>query len=59
METSKLRFLTINQNFSMVSFDIFDDFTGRQSLFYPYFSKIFQVRYEVVRRSNRRGMGKW
>jgi len=59
METSKLRFLTVNKIFSMVSFDIFDDFTGRQSLFYPYFRKIFQVRYEVVRRSNRRGMGKW
>jgi hypothetical protein len=36
----KLRFLSVNQNFSMVSFDIFDYFdyfTGRQSLFISIF----------------------
>jgi hypothetical protein len=36
----KLRFLLVNQNFSMVSFDIFDYFdyfTGRQSLFLSIF----------------------
>jgi hypothetical protein len=32
---------------------------GADLYFYSYFRKIFEVLYEVVRRSNRRGMEKW